>query len=395
MEKIKYIDDKIENGIKIDWKKVIKRCKSLGIPEDVVTPFDYPFERAKYFEVVSERSIGKTTNWIILGMVLNDMYGIIIQYIRQIVDMIMPKTAKGLFKTILEYNYVEQITEGKYNSVKYNSRGFYYYNTETKELAPDEFMHLLSIDESMQHKSVYNAPRGDLIIFDEFISKYTRPDEFVDFEDLVKTIIRDRYSPIIVMLANTIDPYNIYFKELEIYEDMQSIKAGESRLITTDRGTKIFVHRPKDGKDVIVKEKHNSMFFGFKNKKIAAITGAGDWAISSYPHVPKNSKVKIIDNAHYVDFNGHFIKLQVSRIEGIGKAVVVHECNLDLEDIPSDAIIYTTGDIINKHFRYCFGHTKIDAVIWQLYRMNRFYYVHNMLGEQVTQYVRNAKLLSR
>ncbi len=395
MEKIKYIDNKIENGIKIDWKKVIKRCKALGVPENVVTPFDYPFDRAKYFPVVSERSIGKTTNWILLGMVLNDMYGIIIQYIRQIVDMIMPKNSKKLFKTILEYDYIEQITEGRYNSVKYSSRGFYYYNTETKEMAVDEFMHLLSIDEALTYKSVYNAPRGDLIIFDEFISKYTRPDEFIDFEDLVKTIIRDRYSPIVAMLANTIDPYNIYFKEMEIYDEVQTLKAGESRLITTDKGTKIFIHRPIDGKDIIVKEKHNNMFFGFKNKKLASITGAGDWAISSYPHVPRGKKVRIIDNAHYVDFNGHFIKLQVSHIEDVGKTVVVHECKMTLDDIPKDAVIYTTGDIYNKHFRYCFGHTKVDAIIWQLYRMNRFYYVHNMLGEQVAQYVRTAKQLIR
>lgn len=395
MEKIKYIDGNKEKGIKIDWKKVIKRCKQLGIPEDVVTPFEYPFDRAKYFIDISERSVGKTTNWILLGMVLNDMYGVVIQYVRQIVDMIMPKHAKGLFKTVLEYDYIEQITDGQYNAVKYSSRGFYYYNNQTKEVAPEEFIHLLSIDEALEIKSVYNAPRGDLIIFDEFISKYTRPDEFVDFEDIVKTIIRHRYSPIIVMLANSLDPYNIYFKEMEVYGDIQTLKAGESRLVTTEKGTHIFLHRIKDAKDKQVKEEHNSLFFGFKNKKLAAITGAGDWAISSYPHVPRGHKVRAIDNAHYLDFNGHFIKLQVSHIEDIGKAVIVHETSMTMDDITKDAVIYTTGDIYNKHFRYCFGHTKVDSIIWSLYRMNRFYYVHNMLGEQVAQYVRTASQVRR
>lgn len=391
MEKIKYIDDKIENGILIDWKKVRKRCKSLGIPPEVVVPFDYPFERCPFHIIFNERSTGKTTNWLLLGMVLNDMYGIVIQYIRQIVDHILPKKARALFKTVLEYDYISKITDGKYNAVKYSSRGFYYINTETEDVAPEEFIHLLSIDEAMTYKSVYNAPRGDLIIFDEFISKYNRPDEFVDFMDLIKTIIRDRYSPIIALLANTIDPYNIYFKEFEVFDDVNEMIAGESRIVKTDGGTNIFLHYPKDGKDKIKKERHNAKYFGFKNSKLNAITGAG-WSIPNYQHVPKKCKKSMLCNNYYIDFNGKFIQLEISKMENIGYGIIVHESNMIYDDLHNDSIVYTTGDINDYRFRYCFGHTTADMFIWKLYKQNKFYYAHNTLGQQVESYVKSAKM---
>lgn len=394
MEKIKYIDDNQQNGIKIDWKKVIKRCRALGIPDNVVTPFDYPLDRARYYMIFNERSTGKTTNWLILGLVLNDMYGIVIQYVRQIVDHIMPKKARQLLKTVLEFGYIEKITDGRYNSVKYSSRGFYLMNTESGDVAPEEFIHLLSIDENLDYKSVYNAPRGDLIIFDEFISKYCRPDEFPDFEDLVKTIIRDRYSPIIVLLANTIDPYNIYFKEFEVYDYVAGMHPGDSQLVKTEGGTPIFLHYPKDGKDVIKKERHNSLFFGFKNPKLNAITGGG-WAIPSYQHIPKGRRTQSMYRNHYIDFNGKYIQLDLCHIDGIGNGIVCHECNMTSDDVPADAVIYTTGDITSTHERFCFGVTKLDKYIWDLYRKNRWYYVHNTIGNQVENYVKNANYLKR
>lgn len=106
---MQYIDNDIQKGILINWNDVVKECKKLGIPKDVYTPFNLPFNEAKYFIECSERSIGKTTNWLLLGMILNKMYGIQIQYIRQIIDMIMPKNMK-LFDTILEHHYIEKIT---------------------------------------------------------------------------------------------------------------------------------------------------------------------------------------------------------------------------------------------------------------------------------------------
>lgn len=388
MEKIKYIDDNQQKGILIDWKKVSKRCKELDIPSDVYTPFELPFTQAKYFVEMSERSIGKTTNWLLLGMILNDMYGITIQYVRQILDMIMPKNM-DLFRTILEYDYIEKITNGRYNSVKYFSRRYFYINTNTGEEATESFMNCLSIDQAQDLKSSYNAPLGDIIIFDEFISKYNRPNEFVEFEDLVKTIIRERESPIVVLLANTIDRYNIYFKELEIYDDMQNIKNNEKRIVKTAMGTVIHINLIANVRHTAQKEKHNSLFFGFKNEKLNAIRG-GEWATNSYQHIPRIDIQPLVTN-RYINFNGKFLRLELIYSDDIGRAVFVHEASQTYED----SIIYTTGEISKKNERYLLGDSKIDKYIWMLYTRNKFYYSNNMVGEMVNSYVRDCKFLKR
>ena len=102
-------------------------------------------------------------------------------------------------------------------------------------------MMMLSIDKHLDYKSVYNCPTGDIIIFDEFIGNYYYRNEFVNFNDLLKTIIRERQSPIIVMLANVIEKNSQYFNELEIYDNIQRLHQGENEIITSERGTKIYV----------------------------------------------------------------------------------------------------------------------------------------------------------
>lgn len=384
---MQYIDNDIQKGILINWNDVVKECKKLGIPKDVYTPFNLPFNEAKYFIECSERSIGKTTNWLLLGMVLNKMYGIQIQYIRQIIDMIMPKNMK-LFDTILEHHYIEKITDGKYNGVKYFSRRFFYINTETGEEASEEFMNCLSIDNNSEYKSSYNAPKGDLIIFDEFISRYYRPNEFVDFEDLIKTIIRERVSPIVVMLSNTIDRYNVYFKELEIYDEIQKMNNGQSKLITTDMGTRIHINLISNARNVAKKSKHNKLFFGFKNEKLNSIRG-GEWATNSYPHIPKIES-ELISRNTYVDFNGTLLNLEVIHNDTIGLSVFVHEAK---QTYP-DSIIYTLAkEITSTNQRYLFGYSKVDKMIWNLYAKNKFYYSNNSVGEMIYSYVKLAKQL--
>ena len=203
----KYINDDIECGIDYDYKKVKKLFKKLGCPEDLFDPFPALMSGCRWILDLSERSVGKTTQWLLVGMCMFRLYGTIIQYVRQFEDMIMPKASSDLFATILKYDYVTKLTDGEYNTIVYKSRRWYfaYMDTETMEITrtcPDHFMFSCSVDKQQQLKSSYNCPTGDLIIFDEFVGKYTPVNEFVEFCDLTKTICRDRQSPRFVLLAN-------------------------------------------------------------------------------------------------------------------------------------------------------------------------------------------------
>ena len=232
-EKIRYYEDNPNKGIIVDWKKVFNYYKQLNCPNTVYNPCKIPFENAKYNVLLSERSTGKTTNVLLIGMILYFMYGVVLQYIRSNEDMIERQTLNELFKTILEFGYIEKMTDGEFNNLYYYGKKWTLchmdeqYKIDKKD--SQHFMYCLSTDRNERYKSSYNAPTGDFIIYDEFISKRIRANEFVDFCDLLKTIIRDRISPVVVLLANTIDKHHPYFNEFDIYDEFISkrIRANE------------------------------------------------------------------------------------------------------------------------------------------------------------------------
>lgn len=392
---IKYILDNPEYGIQYDFKKIRKEFNKLGIPPDVYDPTTAPLERAKYFVETSERNIGKTTNWLLLGMVMNAMYGTIIQYIRQTENMIMPKSLKNLFAVILEYGYIEKITDGKYNSVVYKSRRYYYALVDDSgkviEQAPEHFMFCACIEKAEDLKSSYNAPLGDLIILDEFIGKYYYPNEFVRFCDLVKTIIRGRRSPLIVMLANTINPHSMYYNELEIYDDIQSMQIGENKLIETTRGTKIYIEII--GTTVEKKRKNNiinQLFFGFKNPMLGSITG-DNWAVRCYPHIPElpdktddgETYIETISRQLYIYYNNKYVRLDIVWHYQLGVCAYLHWATRTY----SDSIILTAAERQDPRYRYKLGGGKLEKYVKSLFAQNRVYYASNDVGSFVESYL--------
>lgn len=387
--KKEFIDGKRNNGIIYDYPTIRKEFRKLKIPTEYYNPSKSPFDKCKWFINLSDRSTGKTTNWLLFGMTMNKLYGTVIQYVRQTNDMITPRNSKNLFDTILDNNYVSKLTDGKYNTIVYKAKRWYYAksdeNGEILEQKNTHFMCMLSIDNAENYKSSYNAPYGDLIIFDEFIGKYYYRNEFVRFNDLLKTIIRDRQSPIIVLLANTIDKNSQYFNELEIYNTVQNMKQGDSEIITSERGTNIYVEILESG---VKKQKTrsivNTLFFGWKNPLISSITG-DDWAINNYPHIPQYNS-KIILKRYYLDFNNTLLALDIKSCDEIGIYVAVHRATRTYDD----SIIFTIGEIDKNNKRFRFGFTPSDKRLWELYKRNKFYYASNDIGSLIDNYVKQA-----
>lgn len=392
---IKYILDNPDYGIQYDWKKIRKEFAKLGIPKDVYDPTTAPLEKAKYFVETSERNIGKTTNWLLLGMIMNMIYGTIIQYVRQTENMIMPKALKNLFSVIIEYGYIELITEGKYNTVIYKSRRFYYALADESgkiiDQAAEHFMFCCCIEKAEDLKSSYNAPTGDLIILDEFIGKYFYPNEFVRFCDLVKTIIRGRRSPVIIMLANTINPHSMYYNELEIYDDIQEMQIGDHRLIETSRGTKIYIEII--GASVEKKRKNsiiNQLFFGFKNPMLGSITGE-NWAIKCYPHIPEipdeddeeHEYITLISRQLYIYYNNKYVRLDIVEHYKLGLCVYIHWATRTYDD----SVILTAADRHDPRYHYKLGGGKLERFIKKQFAENRVYYASNDVGSFVDSYM--------
>lgn len=389
---IKYIDNNKEHGIKYDFNLIRKELAKLKCPDTVYNPFkSHIIKSGKWYLDLSERSTGKSTNWILLGMVMYKLYGTQTIYIRESVDMIRPAHSRQLFRTILEWDYVSKVTDGAYNSVKYNSRSWYFYNTEKDEASNDAFMVALSLDENSLNKSSFNAPRGDLIIFDEFISRHNYANQFVDFCDTLKTVIRERDSALIVMLANTIDRHSFWFKELGIYEQIQKMEIDSAKEYTNNGGTLISIALMGKSANMMPehRKEHNRKFFGFLNPKLNAITG-GDWAMRIYPHPPKaledDKPVKISFN-RYIRHNNYLLQLELYKSGELGLYVVCHKANQTYED----SIIYTLDDIAAKNERYRWGTNKLDKKLLELLKSNKWYYATNLEGGLMDNYITEVK----
>lgn len=390
--KIEYIGNKPENGIKYDLQLIIREYKKLKCPKTVYDPTRLPLGRARWFALLSERSTGKTTNILLLGMIVNKLYGTQIQYIRQKETMIMPKNIQNLFATILEYHYIEKITDGEYNSITYKSRRWYYCKVDEDgkitEQASTHFMINLSIDNNDEYKSSYNAPFGDFIVFDEFISRVYYPNEFVVLCDLIKTIIRSRQSLIgVFMLANTINRHSEYFNELSIYDQVQLLKTGESAIYKTAKNTNVYVELIgiKSEERTTLQRVINELYFGFNNPMLASITG-DDWAIHNYPHVPKEKR-EVLARNFYISHNNKLVNLEITKCEGIGIICILHWAYRTY----NDSIIYTIDDIYDHRQRFKFGDTNTDKFIWKtLYSNNKFYYSTNDVGDFVHNYIATA-----
>lgn len=398
--KIKYIDNDIKKGILYDWKFIKKEYKKLGIPKEYYYPLRVQWENAGYCQALSDRARGKTTEVLLLGMIMNKHYETIIHYLRQDEKTITPYSLRDLFATIVDCGYIEKLTDGVYNNVYYYGHKWYYCfiddNGKRIETAPEHFMICMHLAESDRRKSSYNCPRGDLIIFDEFIqlSGYGYSD-FVRFSDLVSTIFRKRLCGCVYMLSNTIDITSPWFDEFCIRDDINTMEQGESRLIESPLGTKVFVEILKSDTSEQAMNV-NKRYFGFPNPKLSAITGKGTWATETYPHIPstyyidtktgekKERTINVMYNKLFLRQSGKLLKLQLVEDER-GVCVYVTPATKTYED----SFILTHGEITQQNEIFAFGNrgTPLE-MFWRLYKQNLWYYATNNDGALIAAYVR-------
>ncbi len=371
--------------------KIIKEYKKLKCPPEVFDPCKLPLKRDKYFVLCSERSVGKTTNVLLFGMLAHKIDNVQIQYIRMHSEMITPKTSRQLFDTILAFDYISKITDGRWHNVRYWSAGWYYcnYDDNGKVTEQDQkpFMMCLGLDKNDYYKSSYNAPTGDVIIMDEFCTRYYPPDSFILFCDIIKTIVRERQTPIIFMLGNTLDRYNQFFAEMELLGVTTSMPLGEHTEVVTSQGTPIyveFVTREKTPEKIRL----NKLFFGFKNKKLGSITGE-DWVIIPMQHIdPEDAEDRLVIAKHlYVTYEGQLIQLELVRSDKYGTHVLAHFANHPY----NDSRIYTMETMDDQRYRFRWGYDKLDRLIWTLYERKKFYYANNSVGVLIDKYCEAVK----
>lgn len=387
--KEKYIGGNKNAGLVYDWDLIRKEYEKLECPSMYYNPCHCPFEVAKYFVGFSARSIGKSTGWLLLGLIMYQHYKTRTMYLRQREEDVAPKVSGEMFNAIRYNGYIQKITKNRWNWCEYNARKWYLANVDEEgnviERDVEPFCHVCVVTKNERYKSSMNVPTGDLIIFDEFISRYYYPDEFVMFCDLVKTIIRDRESPIIAMLSNNTDKESQYFHEMEIYDEIMRMNPGDKRQHISSGGTAIYIeYITGDAKKIALMQKLSTKFFGFRNKRLGSITGAG-WAFSPRQHIPKGDFTYIFNNL-YILHNDRLISLDIILHEKLGVCCYVHWAT----ETHPDSVILTQNDRTDNRYMYGMGVGKIKEMLTSLLAENRFYYASNDVATFFDNYFINT-----
>ena len=379
-----YYGDNPANGIKTDWADIFRLYNDLGCPPHVYNPSELPINDASYFILTSERNTGKTTNLILIAMLLYLRYGMVSAYIRQHSDMITPKEMRNFMNVIIACQYVQKLTNGEYNGVRYWARHYTFVRWTPegkKDAESDPFLWVGALNEHQEYKSTLNLPTCNLIIYDEFISSYYN-DDFIVLMDLHKTISRNRSGVKCCLLANTTNYYHEFFREFLIQEEVLNTKVNHSFIKKTGHGTIVYYKMIGDRDPQ--RSAVNMEYYGFDNPKLKSITG-GDWAVNSYPHIRREDR-EIIYRSAYIMFNGRYFQLELVRNDRLGIHVIVHLAH-DSNVEKFAERIYTVEEIRSRNEVFGYGSLKLDKMLWALYVNNKWYYADNDVGFSVNSYV--------
>ena len=385
IERIKpeYIGNNAANGIKIDWKEIFRLYNEIGCPDNVYNPSELPIDEASWFILTSERNTGKTTNLVLIAMLLFLRYGMMSAYLRQHSDMITPKEMRNFMNVIIACQYVQKLTNGEYNGVRYWARHYTFVRWSAdgkREAESDPFLWVGSLNEHETYKSTLNLPTCNLIIYDEFISDDYNND-FITLMDIHKTIGRNRKELKCCLLANTTNYYHEFFREFLIQDEVLNTKVNHSFIKKTPLGTRVYYKMIGD-KDP-QRSQINVEYYGFNNPRLKSITG-GDWAVNSYPHIRREERDVIYRNV-YIYFNGRYFQIELVHNERLGLHIIVHLAHASNVAKYADRI-YTVEEIRQRNEVYGYGGSKLDKQLWKLYDNNKWYYADNDVGFSVNSY---------
>ena len=393
LKNISFYDNKEEHGIRYDWNLIRREFRKLKVPEGLYDPTSVPIENVNYVVELSTRSFGKTTQWILMGLVMNKLYGTTPIIIRQTEEMTAPKHAASLLDVIRTYDdgrYVPMLTDKRWNDLYIHARKVYYCLRDDRgdivEKSSEPVIYLITLEENYALKSVFNAPRGDLIIFDEFISGVYKTDEFVTLCDEIKTIIRSRLSPRVVMLSNTINVTSPYFRELEISKEVRKLKTNQSQIVATDLGTKVYV-RISDTPQTKHKGLLNAAFFGFSNPALAAIRG-GDtvWNFRDVPRILYSDEDVYLDRRLKIDTSDDCLSVDFVLTPDRGIVANVHP-----GEIHEDSLVLTLSDIWDRQHRYGLGYGRREKCLGILLDRKKVYYSDCETAAVFQNYIAEAK----
>lgn len=339
---------------------------------------------AIYRMIIGQRSNGKTYSWAEQSLIQYIKNGDKCAYIRRFDIETTPKNLSDLFTP----HNIEKISNGKWNSTEYRNRAFTLCLKNDGEIIERDSEPFCLVFALNTWESSKGADKGYVksICFDEFMTRRAYlPQEFVIFQNILSSIIRDRDNVVIYMLANTVNKYCPYFIEMGLnrIEDMKQgdidiYKYGDSELTVAVE----YCAESENTKNV-------KKIFAFSNPQLNMIT-SGTWELSIYPHLTDSIHTTDIAKKFYIHFNK---KLICGDIIHKNKQLFIHYHPHTGNHIPNenDIVYVETPDGYILHCKYLKDcPTELHKIIRELILNEREFYSDNETGEMIRNWKLNA-----
>lgn len=350
---------------------------------------------ADYNVVYGERSNGKTTAVLRYGLerYIKSGYKEQLAYIRRWEEDFKGIKGSSLFNGVVSLGWVDELTKGKYNAVKYKAMAWYLCNInpdgELVELMTSPFCYGFSISSSEHYKST-PYPNITTIFFDEFITKeYYFPDEFIMFQNLLSTIIRLKDNVKIFMCGNTINKYCPYFAEM----GLTNVKKQEIGTIDVysygDNSLKVAVEYSTMGDKK--SKKPSNKYFAFDNPKLQMITN-GSWEIDIYPHLPVKYTPKEVKLIYFIQFDDATLQCEIIKSKELKSYFTyVHIKTTPIKDDKS--IVFNTEPNAMRNYRrnITIINDDVGKFIYSFFKNDKIFYQSNEIGEVVRNYIKWCK----
>lgn len=400
LQENKYIYNDAKYGMQYDYdlinKEFLKMLKACKAPKGLFMPNEAPIAKYNWSVFLSERSTSKTTQWLLYGMTMNSLYTTVVIYVRNNKDQTTRSFNDKLFNviTMKEYGYILYLTNGKYNSVHVDrtSKEVYYCHRDDSglmdDIAPTPFCAILTIEEAERYMG-YNQPMGDLIIFDEFSRGLYKNDNWVDFNNIIASIRRERESLRIVMLSNTVNPHHPYLQELGIAKELKHLSKGGRLVVTAPLGAQVYVNWVDvDMHKTNIFKRASLAYHGFANEKLKAIYG-GDWEYKNFPRIPKGTNNTVVDRHIYVEFMGSLMVLEVMT----GDLPCIHVRPYTRTEPKEDAIVLTDDEMHCYKKNYVKGNRQNMKFLLQAIAYGNIFYASNECGSMIADFVKKLQYI--
>ena len=363
-----------------DVKETIKKEQSLYYD---IEPIDST--KAVYRLIIGQRSNGKT--YSVCRHMIEDYFkkGNRSAYIRRWDEDIQPKHISSLFNPHIPL--IMELSNGKYNGVYYRAKEFHFcfYDEDGKvaEKDPEAFCVTASIN-TAEHTKGQDRGEIKLILFDEFMTRvgYLN-NEFVQYCNLLSSLIRDRNDTIIYMCANTVNRYCPYFEEMGL-KDIENMPQGEVYVYTYGNSDLTVAVEYCD--PVKATEKVASKYFAFDNPQLQMIT-SGAWELQFYPRAPYKILDRFIKYKFYIEFGNNMLCGNIVQNKE-DLFIFIHQQTKDI-NIKATDVFYTDEFTTSVcHVRFLKDQpTELHKLIFQLFAKKAVCFSTNEVGEIVRNWL--------